>query len=353
MGEMLDGTDYETWVSHLFPSDDYVSVVAVSAGAGIALFVLGYVISLAGPIDYFQPSVYLGPFAAFGMLAALGMADSVYADVWNEALHAFDVDEEAYCAVVCPRLDRIYDVRPVLGYAAVFAVPYLAIVVVSYLPAVPLYESVERVFYGGDLTYPRGISTVVLLSLFGVVNAMLIATIIHGFVSHLALVSAVSELRFRNVYRSASDLEPLAGFTMAGATAWLAGASLIILWMQEGIGSTFGTVLLFLVASVGIVFFVAPQLVLHDALADAKREEIVSVQAQYDDLYEQMAADADTPADPSLQLEVLDRRLENARSISTWVYDISSIGKLAAASVVPWLTLIQQLVSTVQSVPVP
>lgn len=345
MGETIDTADYGVWFSPLLPSGDHVSVLLVSAGIGLVLFCLGYLIAAAGGVSYLgEPGGYLGSIAAVFMLGALGVADGIYVDVWNEVRGTFAVDDEAYRAVVSPVLARVYDGRRVLGYAAILGVPYLYIVAVSHLPvpSAPLHGTGVRVFFGGELPYPVGVPSVVLLSLFGVVNALLVATIVNGLVNHLALVGEVSALPFRNVYASASELEPVAGFTVASATAWFAGTTLVVLWARTSIGGTTGTVLVVVLVATGAVFFAAPQLMLHDALSEAKREETVSIQAEYDEIHELIRTDADPPTDLSMRLEVADRRLENARSISTWVYNLSSVGKLAVASIIPWSTLVQQ-----------
>ncbi len=343
MGETIDTTDYGVWFSPLIPSHSYLSVTLVAVTAGVVLFSLGALISAAGGLDYLEkPGGYLGSVAAASMLGALGIADDRYVGVWNEVRGAFAVDDDTYRTVVRPWLARIHDGRRVLGYGAVLAFPYLYAVAVGYLPGAPLHATAVDVLYGGELAYDRGTPSVVLLSLFGIVNAVLVATIVNGFLNHLALVGEVSDLPFRNVHASASELEPVAGFTVASATAWFAGTTLILLWVRAGISGTVGTALVAVLVATGVVFFVAPQLMLHDALSDAKNDEIVSIRAEYGEIHESMRTDADPPGDFSTRLQVVDRRLENAQSISTWVYDLSSVGKLAVASVIPWSTLVQQ-----------
>jgi hypothetical protein len=59
-------------------------------------------------------------------------------------------------------------------------------------------------------------------------------------VSHLKLVGDVSELPFRDVYAAASEVEPIANFTVAGATVWFLGISLVVVWIRIGVGGTFG-----------------------------------------------------------------------------------------------------------------
>jgi hypothetical protein len=346
MGELFHTDDYVSWFSYLFVSHGYVWIGLVAAMVSLGLFAVGYGISLLGGFAYPKVNTYFGVFAVFAMLAALGVADRIYVDVWNDIRRAFDVDDETYRAVVHPRLEQIHDEKRILASAVALAAPYFYITTVSYTPLDwPLRNLALEYFYSGELVYDTGILSVVVICLFGAVAALLIATIVNGFVVQLTLAREVSALPFRDIYTSASDLEPLAIFTIASATAWFAATSLIILWMQIGLGMLIGWVMVALLVLTGIVFFLAPQLVLHDALRDAKRNKVVDIQREYRELH--TLARQDTPSDSlSLRLELVDRRLENAQSISTWVYNASSLSKLVAASVIPWLTLIQEFGKT-------
>lgn len=342
MGDTVAVDDYGIWISPLFPSHGYLVVGTVSACVSLALFWVGYGVSVVGGFPYLTKlGGYLGAFTVFCMLSVLGVADGVYVDVWRDVRHAFDVDDETYWSVVCPRLEQVHDVRRILVYAAAIGIPYFYIVAVGYIRSAPLNEAAVELFYGGQLSYPRGIPTVVLLYLFGSVNALLLGTIVSGFVNHLTLVREVSALPFRNVYTAGADLEPVAGFTIASATVWFAGVSLIVLWILNGISETIGTAIMGMLVFAGLVFFLAPQLLLHDALADAKREELVKLRSEYMEMHELVRAGSSDPVGP--RLEITDRRLEHAKSIDTWVYNLTSLSKLAAAAVIPWLTLLQQL----------
>lgn len=344
MSAPFDVDDYGSWFSSLFPSHGYGWIVLVSFLVSAAVFALGYAIAAVGGLTYPAPNVYLGTFVVFAMLAALGIADGTYVDVWNDVRDAFDVDDETYEAVVDDGLERIHDDRRILAIAALLAVPYFYVVAVSYLPlSWPLSDLAFEYFFGGSLSFEEGLPAVVLICLFGAATSLLVATILNGFQTHLGLVGEVADLPFRNVHAAASELEPLAGFSIASATAWFAAVSLIVLWMQTGLGQLVGTTMIGVLAVAGIVFFAAPQLILHDALADAKRAEIVAIREEYAELHRLVAAEDDPPGDLSLRLEVTDRQLENAQAISTWVYDLTSMGKLVAASVIPWLTIVQDV----------
>jgi hypothetical protein len=346
MGETLTASDYEPWFSPLFPSHDLGRIVLVAAGISIGLFVVGYAVATIGTLPYLTLSeAYLGAFGVFWMLVCLGVADTVYVDIWEDVRSAFAVDDETYHAVVEPHLANIHDTRRILGYTAALLVPYLVVVSVVYLPGSTLREPAVDMFLGGTTEYPPSVAGTLVFVLFGGANTLLFATICNGFVNHLELVRDVLELPFEDVYVSASDLEPVARFTIASATVWFAGVSLVVLWIHAGISGTVGIAFITVLVFTGAVLFLAPQLILHDALVDAKRTELATIRVEYREMYQQVT-DEDVDEDVAQQLRLIDRRLESAKAIRTWVYNISSIGKLATAAILPWITLVQELVST-------
>lgn len=346
--DLIENRNYVGWFSLLFRTPTYERVLLVSLGVSLGLYLLGYAIAALGGVDYPKAPAYVGLFAVFGMTAALGVADATYTDVWNEVRVAFAVDDDAYRLVVCPGLDRMHDDERILLYAAALAVPYSYVVLVSYLPLDwPLREVAVELFLGGTLTYEPGIGAVALVWLYGAASAVLIATIVNGFIEHLTLVREVAELPFRDVHASAVELAPLARFSAASATAWFAGVSLVVLWMEFGIGEVVGTTFIGLLVLTGLVFFIAPQLILHDALVDAKHAELYEIRREYHDLLDNSRPGGQTSDGISTRLELTDRRLDAAKAIDTWVYDLSSISKLVAASLIPWVTLLKDVRSLI------
>lgn len=344
MEETKDDSDYVSWFSHLLPSCNYVWVVVAAAGVSIGLFALGYVVYIVGGVgggfDYLlEPEGYLAAFSVFWMLTWLGLADGRYVDVWNDVRPAFAVDEESYRAIVQFRLKRIYDLRRILGYTAALAAPYLLFIAVLYYPGAPFQEETRNVFLTVDSPYDASVARVIEFYLFGIVNDLLLASVINGFLNHLALVREVAELPFQNIYTSASDLEPVGRFTIASSTVWFTGISLIVLWIGIGVSSAIGVAMIALLIFAGLGFFLAPQLAVHDALTHAKRETLAEIRERYEELYQSNQMESQPSEDVMSRLELIDRQLANAKSIRTWVYDLSSISKLVAASMIPWLQL--------------
>lgn len=343
MGDTLDNDAYIGWFSYLFPRSGYTPLVLVSAVVTTGIFTLGYVIAWIGEVDYLSvPLLYIGAFGIFWTLAWLGWADQVYVGVWNEARPAFAVDDETYYDVVHPHLEKIYDPRRILAYWTVLVIPSFVIAAGLWIPDLPFHGTVEEIFLQpGYFAHTHGnqILRLVVVYLFVVVGMLLFATVINGFENHLSLIREVSDLQFRDIHTAASELEPIARFTMASATAWFAGVSVFVLLISTGLDPGIGLPAITILVLAGVIFFVAPQMVLHSALLDAKREVLADIRKKYGAIQKRAQQNTDTPDGLSLRLDVTDRRLESAKSIRTWVYDISSMGKLVAASVIPWLNI--------------
>ena len=347
MEETLDGDAYVGWFSYLSPSSGYAPLVLVSAAASVGVFALGYVVARIGNVAYLsEPLPYAGAFGIFWTFVWLGWADEVYVGVWNDARAAFAVDDETYRDVVRPRLERILDARRILAYWTVLAIPYFVIAGALYLPGLPLHDPVREVLLRAGFSphlHGNRVIRVIVVYLFGAVSVLVFVTVINGFANHLLLVGEVSELPFRDVHTAASELEPIAGFTMASATAWFAGVSVIVLLMEAGLGSDIGLTVIAILVLAGVVFFLAPQVVLHSALTDAKREVLVGIRKEYEEMQMSIRRGTEPLEDLPLRLDVTDRRLESAKSIRTWAYDVSSAGTLVASSVIPWLTLVEKM----------
>jgi len=343
--EVLDDDEYVSWFSYLYPWPGYIPLLVVSASVSIGIVTLGYVIAVVGNSpdpDYFlfHPTVQLGAIGIFWTLAWLGWFDRTYIDMWNEVRPVFDIDAETYRSVVHPWLDRIYDERRFLRYWAFVAVPSYIIIGIISLPWIPprLQNPTEGFIWtysllGGVISY-----------LYTTVETLLLVAAVYIFFNHMALLREVSELPFRDLYTSASELEPIVGYSMAGATAWFVGVSGVGLWMLiVPMNDMFELVVIVVLVLVGVGGFFAPMLVLHFALADAKQRALVDIRKEYEEMHRSTEQADGSSEDLSFRLEITDRRLESVKSVDTWPYDVYSVGELFAASVIPGLTLIEKI----------
>lgn len=344
----LDGDAYASWVRRVVPSERRLALVVAPALLAGAVFALGYGIARLGGDSYLTERYpYVGSGGVFWILLWLGWVDSVLVDVWNRVRPAFGVDDETFRRVVGSRLAHFSDDRLTLGYSAAFLVPYVALVALFYLPALEGVDVVGMVVQPAVRARLGGYSLARVANyvLFGLVLAPALVTSVRGFVNHVALLREVRRMPFRDVHTAARQLEPLVTFSMTPATAWFAGISLVLLWMRAGIREGVALVLVATLVSVGVLHLAAPLLLLHDALGRARQELLADIRREYGEIRRSVRAGDDSPDRLSLWLEVTDRRHRNAKAVSTWVYDVPSLSRLAAASVIPWLTLVERLLS--------
>lgn len=348
MEDELSKSGHDSWYSYLFRSHDYATMVAVSVAASGGIYMLGFVISALGGLEYY----FIDPWALFCLFGGiwgfivLGWIDGTYVGVWREVRPAFAVDDETYKEIVHTRLERIFDVRRSLVYGSVLWVPYFVIVPVFFLRDFPFHRTVyTTILRAGRVPFPGGIPRIAYYYLFGVVGLLITGSIIALFVNHLGLIREVSDFPFRDIQSSASEMEPIAWFSMALATAWFVGASVIAIILPISVDPD--VIVLFLAPLVltGTLLFLAPQVILHSALVDAKRDEIVALQDEQREIHRLTQRGSEPAEDLSLRLEASTQRLENAKSVRTWVYDISSVSKLVAASLIPWLNLFIQILA--------
>lgn len=182
-----------------------------------------------------------------------------------------------------------------------------------------------------------------IIYLYGSVAVVAFSTAINWVLNHVGLIDEVSDLPFRDIHSTASELEPIARFTMASSTAWFAGTSVIVLLVLTGLRPLIGLAIILLLIFMGVILFMAPQLALHSALLDAKREAQVKIRKEYEEMQQSLQENPGDAEHLSLQLEMTDRRLKSTNAIRTWPYNPKSVGKLATASIIPWLSVFERI----------
>jgi hypothetical protein len=348
----LDGDAYTTWVGRLLPSQRRLVLVLVPALLAGSVFALGYGVSRLGSDRYLvELYPYVGGGGVFWTVLWLGWVDSVLVDAWNRVRPAFDVDDDTFRRRVGSGLARFCDDRVTLGYSVALLLPYVALVALFYLPAFGGVDVVGMVVQPEVRARLGGYSLARVANyvLFGLVLVPALVTSVRGFLNHVALLREVRRMPFRNAHTAARQLEPLAKFSMTPATAWFAGISLVLLWMRAGVRDSLALLLVATLVLVGVLHIAAPLLLLHDALQRARQELLTEIRHEYEEIRRSVRAGDEPPDRLSLWLEVTDRRRRNANSVSTWVYDVPSLSRLAAASVIPWLTLVEQVLPLLPS----
>jgi hypothetical protein len=268
-----------------------------------------------------DPGVQLAALGLVFTLTLLGQWGARYVELWADVRPAFDVPDEEYDAVVRRSLVAFYG-RDHVPFA--------------------LFALVQIAVYGlfrGEL--PAGFLHVGFLHFFAV-------TALYCFYRHTVTIQRITALDLADVARARPTLSRVADFSVVVGLTWFAALSALVAYvgffvgLERGIGLFYAAAVLVLVF-VGLLTFLAPVVLLHEALSAAKQERLRRLDAEYEALFwDWRAGDLDRDLDSGLDL--LEKRRRNVEAISTWPYRLVSVGELALASLVPTtLSLVQTL----------
>lgn len=312
---------YPGWLPRAFPESSQSRIALRAVFASVAILGAEYLIEVVWlDLPYWHrwdsfladPGVQLSALGLVFTLVLLGQWGARYAELWAAVRPTFDVTDERYDAVVGRNLEALYgrDHVPFLLFVAVQAVVY------------GLFRS----------ELPAGYLHVGFLHFFAV-------TALYCFYLHTVTIRRVIELDLVDVASARPTLSRVADFGVVVGLNWFAALSLLVAYvgffvgLERGIGLFYALAVLVLVA-VGLLIFVAPVVVLHDALAAAKQERLRRIDAEYEALFRDWR-EGELDGDVDAGLDLLEKRRRNAESVSTWPYRLTSIGELLLASLVP------------------
>lgn len=326
-----------------------VSGVPFAVGAAIAFR------ARFGPQFLTTGTVYLWTAGLFGGGLTFGWWAKRYPVLWAKVRPVFDERDSEYRTVIRPRVARMYNLGRALAWfpvVLVLGVTYdLVLVGAPYVIYVPSAD--PEVTASGAVVCLSSDACVAWLGVvnyvFGVVSLVGLLIAIHVVFNHLRLVSDVMELRLRDVQTAATELTPLVQFNVGISAGWFIsltfGMVLLIVgrydpWREPLYIATFLFLFLF-----GVALFAVPQLSIHGGLEAEKRKLLGEMDAEYTELYEEVADSDDTDAteELSVQLDVLEARRRNAKEIRTWAYDLSGVMSLLISSVLPLLLQFVQM----------
>lgn len=312
---------YRGWILRAFPSPSQSRIVLRAVLASTAILGAEYLLEVVWlDLSYWHrwdsflsdPGVQLSALGLVFTLVLLGQWGRRYVGLWAGVRPAFDVSDEEYDAVARRNLGTLYGR--------------------DHVPFV-LFALVQVVVYGlFRAELPAGFLHVGFLHFFAV-------TALYCFYRHTVTIQQVTGLDLVDVDRARSILSRVADFSVVVGVTWFAALSILVAYvgffvgMERDIGLFYaGSV--FVLVFVGLLTFLAPVVLLHEALAEAKLERLRRLDAEYEALFRDWRA-GELGGELDSGLELLEKRRRNAEAASTWPYRLVSVGELALASLVP------------------
>lgn len=317
------------WLPRVFPNGSQLSIGVRSVIASAAVLGIEYLVEVMWlDLSYWrktgafftEPGVVLSAFGlVFGFVLA-GQWGHRYIELWRTVRPAFNVSDERYATVVGRSLDGLYGRDHV---------PFLLFIGIQ----IGVYT-----LFGNEL--PAGYLHVGFLHFLGV-------TALYSFYRHTVAIQSITALELTDIEHARPILSEIADFSVAACLNWFGALAAISIYLGYFMGierevGLFYALLTIVFVVVGLLLFIIPIVLLHDTLAEAKRDRLRELQQDYDTLFAEWR-DGSLEGDPSVGLEILETRRRNIKSISTWPYQLLSIGKLALGSVIPPLISLVQV----------
>lgn len=332
---------YRGWLLRVFPKSSQSSIALRALVLSVAILGLEYLVEVEwrafvhleyytdfwGGYTFLQfladPIILSSWVGLIFTLILLGQWGTRYVELWEEVGPAFDVSRGQYDAEVDRNLVALYgrDYVPFLVFA-------LFQVVVYWL------------FRWG---IPAGFFHVGFLQFFAV-------TVLYCCYRHTVTIRRVTNHDRVGVADARPVLTKIADFGVVVGLVWFAALTPLVVWVTlamlfvapaaitdfladptAAVWLFYALVVLFLVI-VGILIFCVPLLLLHEALAAAKHNRLRRLDTEYETLFEAWRTDG-LEGDPSVGLDILEKRRRNVETQSTWPYRLVSTGELLLVSV--------------------
>ena len=348
--ELINARDpLASWLLRTFHRFDRRELIGVALIVCVIPFVVSWIVAFLGGfvLEFLSTaSVYIWTAGLLGGGLTFGWWAKRYPELWMKLRPVFGVTDDEYRSVVGGRITNMYNLKRALLWF-----PVLLVMGVIY----DFVEGINVLIYTPEAIAAHWILLSAINYTFGAVSLLGLLIVIHVVFNHLRLVSDVMELRLRNVQTAAADLTPLARFNIVISAGWfisLAFAFLLlettpdflyelnfsrVLFVEDPL---IGAGYLFVVL-VGFVLFAVPQYSIHTGLKSEKQAFLDELDAEYEQLYEDLSStdDATNSSDQvSVQLDVLEARRRNGKEIRTWAYDLPGVISLIATSVVPLIS---------------
>lgn len=356
-GRGINHHQYGTWLNWLFGDEVSREMLVRVFGFSIGIFGIGFIFSsLGGITPIIGAKAYLAVSTGY-IVSILVLLTSVgyvwgsrkFLALWEEIRDAFAVDDEAYNDLVEDGLKVIYNDRAILfEFVAIFVVGWL------------LFREVPRIPFGNLPLVDYGYIWV-LNNVIGAIGLLYVVTGIHMVVTALYLLSRVTNLPLERPQTAVSELQAFGDFTAIASTIWfllvllfLTGWHQFVLLMDDPppgaiyneLAITVGLVVLVLA---GIALFLVPQVAIHSALVERKRERFLELDEELDSLRTSLLAGERTHEEVSTALELHNRQYRRTENARTWLFDFRGLLQVIGSGITAVLSILLQTTDLLSS----
>lgn len=345
---VFDSHRYHSWIIKVFPFRRQSFIVFEALVISLAVFVLGYLISLFDPENSWylsDPTFYLGSLGLFFELIILAQWSRRYIDMWARFEAVFANDQQRYTERIHSGLKRIYN---------------------RYTPFVLFlgYHVFVTVFYFGP--GPFDLHAAIRFIYVTFLNFLAIVAI-YSFYAHVVLIRDILRLEISDdIGKAADELKPLADFSLIICVNWFLALSVLVVYfgnitsvqtqvpvyltdLLETVITTvdyvalaqFGyIILIFFLLCLGLLVFFIPVWLVHVSLQDKKKKRIDDIDQDYLNKIEEWDNKSITSDQAIDDLDVLERKRQYIVGLGTWPYDLPTLVKLVTSAVIPTLLLL-------------
>lgn len=353
-GPGINPHHYGIWLDRLFGDEVSRGMVVRALGFSIGLFGIGLVFSslggstpMAGAIAYLAaPTGYL--LSILVLLTSVGYVwgSRKFISLWGEIRDAFAVDQQTYTEVVESGLDKMFNDRAI-------AFEFVVIFVVGWL----LFREFPTIPFGYYLHFVTPGYLWVLNNITGAIGLLYVVTGIHLATTSLRLLYRVTELPLERPQIAVSELQEFGDFAVIVTTIWFLLVLLFATgWRQfftgglEGYNELYITGALVLLVLVGIALFLVPQVAIHSALVERKRERFLELDEELDLLKSSLLAGDRNHEEVSTALDLHNRQYRRAENTRTWLYDFRGLLQVVGSGITAVLSILLQFTDLLSNI---
>lgn len=340
---IFNGKEYELWLDKIAKIFK-VNFITVSLIVSGSTFLFTFLIALIGGFGkqfLYTKQIYLGVFGIFWVVASLLWGTSRYSNIWTEIKVCFNVSKSDYDKVVQKWLKRITNNWISFILTLFTGAPLYYLLIYSFTSnssdKFKIVPCILPIFwYAHDTILSL---KVLIITIYFWVVISLIVTAAWALVGHMLLTMDVGRFPLKEIYNASQRLISLASFSLIASVAWFVGVSLIIVLLENNLSNFVALMVVITLSVIGILLFFVPQITIHSSLEKEKENLLLRIGEEYDNLLEELLGSSEDKLDTiTSRIDKIEKIKDYTANIRTWIYDLPTLIRLVAASLLPLLT---------------